>query len=69
MFESVFKYIYRHYLSNLIDIDEESVYIGLWSGLVELHNINLKDDLIKKFRIPISIHSGMLYYIYYNIVT
>ena len=56
MFEKILENILKNYLGTFInDLDQNHLSIGVWSGDVIIENVSLKEEIFKKFDIPIKL--------------
>ncbi|KAI9340870.1 hypothetical protein BDR26DRAFT_820276 [Obelidium mucronatum] len=61
MFESVVSLLLNKFLGDyVLDLENNQLNIGIWSGDVVLHNLRLKREALDKFNLPVDVVEGFL---------
>ena len=61
MFKNQIVYYLNKYLGEYVyGLDAESLRISLWQGDVELRNLQLKPEALRRLDLPIAVKSGLL---------
>ena len=61
MFERLLERVLQRSLGKYIeDLDRKQLSVSVWSGQIELENLNLKKNLIEKLRLPVNLLMGKI---------
>ena len=61
MFEKIISDLLTKFLGDYVEgLNSETFTFAVWSGSVELKNLKIKKEALKKFNIPFDIKSGIL---------
>ncbi len=61
MFEAQVAYYLNKYLGQYVyGLDSESLKISVWSGDVQLSNLQLRPDALKELNLPVTVKAGLL---------
>ena len=64
MFESILESVLNKYLGEYVEgLSRDDLSVSIWGGDIELHDIVLRKDIFKKFKMPLELIYGRIGYL------
>jgi vacuolar protein sorting-associated protein 13A/C len=60
MLEGLLEKVLIQYLGQYLEFEKDKLKVGIWSGDIQLHNIQLKPSALDALRLPIKVYTGFL---------